>query len=80
MRLLTVPVSDEQALAASDQRASCDLTRVRHLTPALIDWLRAQTREDIGLGPRGWQHTISLYEISKSRDFSCDFVISTIDF
>jgi len=23
---------------------------------------------------RGWQHTISLYEISKSRDFNCDFV------
>jgi len=24
--------------------------------------------------PRGWQHTISLYEISKSHDFNCDFV------
>ena len=29
-------------------------------------------------GPRGWQHTISLHEISKSRDFNCDFVISTV--
>jgi len=28
--------------------------------------------------PRGWQHTISLYGISKSHDFNCDFVISTV--
>ena len=30
------------------------------------------------LHARGWQHTISLYEISKSCDFNCDFVISTV--
>jgi len=59
-----------------------DYERVYNGLEAVCIWLGERSRSNTGSwawgSPRGWQHTISLYEISKSCDFNCDFVISTV--